>query len=90
MELKIYNTLTREKEIFKPIKGSEVGIYTCGPTVYWYAHAGNFRSYVFSDILKRVLLYNNYKVKHVINVTDVGHLTSEADDGEDKLEEVLY
>jgi cysteinyl-tRNA synthetase len=83
--LKLYNTLTRKKENFKPLKG-EVGIYTCGPTVYWFAHVGNFRSYVFSDILKRVLLYNGFKVKHIINVTDVGHLTSDGDEGEDKLE----
>jgi len=86
MELKIYNTLTRKKEVFRPIKKNYVGVYTCGPTVYWYQHIGNLRSYIFSDILKRVLLYNNYKVKHVINVTDVGHLTSDADTGEDKIE----
>ena len=84
--LKLYNTLTRKKENFKPIKPSEVGVYTCGPTVYWYQHIGNLRSYIFSDVLKRVLLWNKFKVKHVINVTDVGHLTSDADDGEDKLE----
>jgi len=63
-----------------------VGIYTCGPTVYWYQHIGNLRAYLFSDILKRVLLYNGYKVKHIINVTDVGHLTDDADQGEDKIE----
>ena len=84
--LKLYNTLTRKKEIFKPIKKGEVGIYTCGPTVYWYQHIGNLRSYIFSDILKRVLLYNGHKVKQVMNVTDVGHLTSDADEGEDKME----
>ena len=61
-------------------------MYNCGPTVYWYQHIGNLRSYIFADILKRVLLYNNYKVKQVINVTDVGHLTSDADEGEDKME----
>jgi len=86
MALKLFNTLTRKKEIFKPIKNKSVGVYTCGPTVYWYQHIGNLRSYVFSDILKRVLLYNDYKVKHVMNVTDVGHLTSDADEGEDKME----
>lgn len=86
MALKLYNTLTRKKETFKPIKKEEVGIYTCGPTVYWYAHVGNFRSYVFSDVLKRVLEYNGYKVKHVINITDVGHLTSDSDEGDDKIE----
>ncbi len=84
--LKLYNTLTREKQEFKPIEDNEVKIYTCGPTVYWYQHIGNLRSYIFSDILKRVLQYNNFKVKHVINVTDVGHLTSDQDEGEDKLE----
>jgi len=84
--LKIYNTLTRKKEVFKPIKEGEVGMYTCGPTVYWYQHIGNLRSYIFSDVLRRVLLYNGYKVKQVMNVTDVGHLTSDADTGEDKME----
>jgi len=86
MALKLFNTLTRKKEIFKPIKNKTVGIYTCGPTVYWYQHIGNLRSYVFSDILKRVLIYDGYKTKHVMNVTDVGHLTSDADEGEDKME----
>ncbi|MFZ1970945.1 MAG: cysteine--tRNA ligase [Candidatus Nanoarchaeia archaeon] len=84
--LKIYNTLTRKKETFKPIKGKTIGMYSCGPTVYWYQHIGNMRSYIFSDILKRVLEYDGYKVKHVINITDVGHLTSDADEGEDKIE----
>jgi len=86
MILKLYNTLTRKKETFKPLKKNEVGIYSCGPTVYWYQHIGNLRTYIFSDILKRVLIYNGYKVKHVMNVTDVGHLTSDADEGEDKIE----
>jgi len=86
MSLKLYNTLTRKKEIFKPISKSQVNIYTCGPTTYFYAHIGNLRSYIFADILKRVLLYDKYHVKHVINVTDVGHLTSDEDTGEDKIE----
>ena len=86
MVLKLYNTLSRKKQTFKPI-GKGVGMYSCGPTVYWYQHIGNLRSYVFADILKRVLIYNGYKVKHVINVTDVGHLTSDADEGEDKIEQ---
>ncbi len=86
MAIKLYNTLTRKKEIFKPIKKSFVGIYTCGPTVYWYQHIGNLRSYIFADILKRVFLYNKYKIKQVMNITDVGHLTSDADEGEDKME----
>lgn len=87
MPLKLYNTLSRSLEIFKTIKKTVVGLYTCGPTVYSYAHIGNFRTYIFEDILKRVLLYNKYKVKHVMNITDVGHLTSDADTGHDKIEE---
>ena len=84
--LKFYNTLKRKKEIFKPLKKDGIGLYTCGPTVYWYAHIGNLRTYIFNDILKRVLEYNKYKVKHIMNITDVGHLTSDADIGEDKIE----
>ncbi|MDP2628460.1 MAG: cysteine--tRNA ligase [Nanoarchaeota archaeon] len=84
--IKIYNTLSRKKEIFKPIKSGEVKIYTCGPTVYYYAHIGNFRAYVFADILRRTLEMNDYDVKQVINLTDVGHLTSDQDEGEDKIE----
>ena len=84
--LKLYNTLTRKKEIFTPIKDKVVKIYTCGPTVYWYAHIGNLRTYIFEDILKRVLEYQGYKIKHVMNITDVGHLVSDADTGEDKIE----
>ncbi|MGB9637500.1 MAG: class I tRNA ligase family protein, partial [Microgenomates group bacterium] len=84
--LKLFNTLTRKKEIFKPLKDKKVGLYTCGPTVYWFAHLGNLRTYIFEDILKRVLKYNGFKVKHVMNITDVGHLTSDADTGEDKIE----
>jgi len=84
--LKLYNTLTRKKETFRPLKDKKVGLYTCGPTVYWFAHIGNLRTYLFEDILKRVLEYNDYKVKHLMNITDVGHLTSDADTGEDKIE----
>ena len=84
--IKFYNTLTRKKEIFVPIRSSQVKMYTCGPTVYWYQHIGNLRTYIFSDILRKVLEYNKYKVKQIINVTDVGHLTSDADEGEDKIE----
>ena len=83
--MKIYNTLTREKEEFKPIDETEVRIYSCGPTVYNYAHIGNLRAYLFMDTLRRVLKYNGYKLKHVMNITDVGHLTSDADEGEDKM-----
>ena len=84
--IQLYNTLYRKKQIFKPLKNKKVGLYTCGPTVYWYAHIGNLRSYLFEDILRRTLEYNKYKVKQVMNITDVGHLTSDADTGEDKLE----
>ncbi len=83
--LKLFNTLTRKKENFKPIK-KIVGLYTCGPTVYLFAHIGNLRTYLFEDILKRVLEYNQYKIKHVMNITDVGHLTSDDDTGQDKME----
>ena len=86
MSFLIFNTLTREKEEFKPIKEGFVGMYTCGPTVYDYAHIGNLRTFLFEDVLKRVLLYNNYEVKHVMNITDVGHLTGDGDMGEDKIE----
>lgn len=85
MELKLYNTLTRKKENFKPLNDDTVRIYSCGPTVYNYSHIGNFRAYIFSDILRRVLKYNGYKLMHVMNITDVGHLESDADEGEDKM-----
>lgn len=84
--VKLYNTLTRKKETFKPIHKNQVGLYTCGPTVYNYAHIGNLRTYIFEDVLRRVLKYAGYKVKHVMNITDVGHLTSDTDEGEDKIE----
>ena len=87
MELYLYNTLTRKKEIFKPIQDKEVGLYTCGPTVYNFAHIGNLRTFIFEDILKRAFLYNGYRVKHIMNITDVGHLTGDRDMGEDKMEE---
>ncbi len=86
MDLKLYNTMTRQKEVFTPVQPPKVGLYTCGPTVYNYAHIGNLRTYIFSDILKRVLTYNGFRVKHVMNITDVGHLTGDRDMGEDKLE----
>lgn len=85
MPLKFYNTLTREKEEFVPIDKNEVRMYTCGPTVYNYVHIGNLRSYVFADILRKTLLYSGFNVKQVINITDIGHLTSDADAGEDKM-----
>src|SRR3989339_104956 len=86
MKIKLYNTLKHKIEEFKPIRKNNVGMYTCGPTVYNYAHIGNLRTYIFEDVLKKVLQYNGYKVKHVMNITDVGHLTSDADTGEDKME----
>jgi cysteinyl-tRNA synthetase len=82
----LYNTLTRQKEGFAPIGGNTAGIYACGPTVYSPAHIGNMRRYLFEDWLRRALLFNGYALKHVMNITDVGHLTDDADDGEDKLE----
>src|SRR3989344_4782445 len=84
--LTLYNTLTRKKEQFKPLVAGKVGFYSCGPTVYWYQHIGNLRTYIFNDILKRTLQYNGFKVNHIMNYTDVGHLTSDADEGEDKME----
>lgn len=81
-----YNTLTREKDLFKPIYKDKALIYSCGPTVYHYAHLGNLRAYVFADILNNTLRLANYEVKHQVNITDVGHLVSDNDDGEDKME----
>jgi len=81
----VYNTMTRNKDEFVPYKEGKVGMYTCGPTVYNYAHIGNLRTYIFEDVLKKSLEYVNYKVKHVMNVTDVGHLQSDGDEGEDKM-----
>ena len=83
--MKLYSTLTKQKEELRTIEEGTVSIYSCGPTVYQYAHIGNMRSYVFMDILRRVLKYNGYKLKHVMNITDVGHLVSDADEGEDKM-----
>lgn len=83
--LKFFNSLNRVKEEFVPQKDKIVKIYTCGPTVYDYAHIGNLRTYIFEDLLIRTLLFNGYKVNHVINITDIGHLTSDADAGEDKM-----
>jgi len=86
MRLQLYNSLDRKKAQFSPIHPGKVGLYTCGPTVYNFAHIGNLRTYVFEDILKRVLRYNDFQVKHVMNITDVGHLTGDRDMGEDKME----
>lgn len=86
MKLRLYDTYTRRIREFRPINPPNVGLYTCGPTVYDYAHIGNLRTYIFEDLLRRVLEFNGYKVTHVMNITDVGHLVSDADTGEDKME----
>ncbi len=83
--MKIFNTLTRKKEDFVPFVPGKVNMYTCGPTVYHFAHIGNLRSYIMEDVLEKVLRYSGYDVKRVMNITDVGHLSSDADTGEDKM-----
>lgn len=85
MSLRLYNTMGHKMEDFKPIAENKVGFYGCGPTVYNYAHIGNLRAYVFLDILDKTLTYLGYDIKHVMNITDVGHLTGDADDGKDKM-----
>ncbi len=84
--LQLYDNYTRTMRRFEPLAAGPVGLYTCGPTVYDYQHIGNHRTFLFEDILKRVLEWNAYDVRHVMNITDVGHLTSDADTGEDKME----
>jgi len=86
--LKLFNSLTRELETFTPVHPGEARVYTCGPTVYNYPHIGNMRAYVFADILGRTLSHKGLKLTHVINITDVGHLTDDADEGEDKMEKM--
>ncbi|MCY1671391.1 cysteine--tRNA ligase [Novosphingobium sp. SL115] len=86
--LKLFNSLTRQIEQFQPVHDGEARVYSCGPTVYNYPHIGNMRAYVFADILGRTLSFKDYKLTHVINITDVGHLTDDADDGEDKMEKI--
>ncbi len=86
MTLRLFDTYTRSLRDFEPLHAPQVGMYTCGPTVYDYAHIGNLRTYIFEDILRRVLAFNGYQVNHVMNITDVGHLTSDADTGEDRME----
>ena len=85
MNIYFYNTLTKKKELFNSIDSNEVKIYSCGPTVYKNATIGNMRTNIFQDVLRRVLKYNGYKIKHVMNITDVGHLVSDGDEGEDKM-----
>ncbi|MFN2101172.1 cysteine--tRNA ligase [Altererythrobacter sp. MF3-039] len=85
-DLRLFNSLTRELETFQPLHEGEARVYTCGPTVYNYQHIGNMRAYVFADTLGRTLRWKGYDLKHVINITDVGHLTSDADAGDDKME----
>lgn len=85
MEFNVFNTMTRKKEELVPVEQGKVGMYTCGPTVYNYAHIGNLRTYIFEDALKKSLEYVGFKVKHVMNITDVGHLESDSDEGEDKM-----
>ena len=84
--LKLFNSLTRSLEVFEPVHAGEARVYSCGPTVYNYQHIGNMRAYVFADTLGRTLQWKGYKLTHVVNITDVGHLTSDADEGEDKME----
>ena len=85
-ELRLFNSLTRSLEVFEPVHAGEARVYSCGPTVYNYQHIGNMRAYVFADTLGRTLQWKGYKLTHVVNITDVGHLTSDADEGEDKME----
>lgn len=85
MQIFLYNTLTRQKEEFNPINSQEIRMYSCGPTVYKDATIGNMRTNIFQDVLRRVLKYNGYKIKHAMNLTDVGHLVSDGDEGEDKM-----
>lgn len=83
--LKFYNTLTRKKEEFSPLDGNTVRMYSCGPTVYNYAHIGNLRTYIFMDLIRRALKFEGYRLIGVMNITDVGHLLADSDDGEDKM-----
>lgn len=85
MDIYFYNTLTKKKEVFKPLDEKEVRMYSCGPTVYKDATIGNMRTNIFQDVLRRVLRYNGYALKHAMNITDVGHLVSDGDEGEDKM-----
>ena len=83
--VKLHNSLTRRLDLLEPVVPGQVGVYCCGPTVYDTQHIGNFKTFIFEDVLVRTLRFAGYKVKHVMNITDVGHLTSDADEGEDKM-----
>ncbi len=83
--ISLYNTLTRKTEEFHPIREGDVSLYSCGPTVYWFAHIGNMRAFLFVDVLRRTFEYNGLAVNHVMNITDVGHLVGDGDEGEDKM-----
>ncbi len=85
MPLKLYNSLSHEREEFIPVEPGRVRMYTCGPTVYHFAHIGNLRSYMMEDVLEKYLNYSGLPVSRVMNITDVGHLSSDADTGEDKM-----
>src|SRR3989344_5243251 len=89
MDIFLHNTLSGKKEKFVSLKEGVVSMYNCGPTVYNYAHVGNLRSYVFADILRRMFEYNSLAVKQIVNITDIGHLTSDGDEGEDKMTKAL-
>ncbi len=86
-EIRFYNTYSKKVETFKPMKSGKVGMYSCGPTVYSHPHIGNYRAFLVADLLKRFLEFKGFEVTHVMNITDVGHLLDDADDGADKLEE---
>ena len=85
-KLKLYDTYERQIRELVPLKDNDIGLYACGPTVYNYVHIGNLRTYIFEDLLRRTIVHAGFNLKHVMNITDVGHLTSDADSGEDKME----
>lgn len=89
MDIKLFNTLNKSKEVFKPITPGKLGMYNCGPTVYDRVHVGNLRSYVFADVIRRTFEYFGYEVRQIINITDVGHLSGDGDEGEDKMSKAL-
>ena len=86
VQLKLFDTYEREIRELQPLEGNEVRLYACGPTVYNFVHIGNLRTYIFEDLLRRAITHAGFTIRHVMNITDVGHLTSDADSGEDKME----